>query len=45
MFLVVSEGGVLLRSVLCRMFSWIGEWPEKEEVCFCGGCKLVMVYI
>jgi hypothetical protein len=27
-FLLVSGGGVLLRSVLCGMLSWIGEWSE-----------------
>ena len=27
-FLLVSGGRVLLRSVLCGMFSWIGEWSD-----------------
>ena len=27
-FILVSGGGVIIRSVLCGMFSWIGEWSE-----------------
>ena len=27
-FLLLSGYEVLLRSILCRMFSWIGEWSE-----------------
>ena len=30
-FLLVSGSGVLLKSVLCGMFSWIGEWSELKE--------------